>query len=87
MFDKTRTFMKEVKVELKKVTWPSRREVIGSTTVVVFAVAVFGGFLGMVDAIFSKGLPTSPVSEDVWIVVAVVFLAGVIYTIYSTTRS
>ena len=49
-------FVKEVRVELKKVTWPQRNEIIGSTAVVIaasFAVAVF---LGFVDLILQKAL-------------------------------
>ena len=42
-------FLKEVKVELKKVTWPSRKETIGSTSVVVVLVILISIFLGFVD--------------------------------------
>jgi preprotein translocase subunit SecE len=38
-----RTFLTEVRSELKNVTWPSRQEIV-STTVVVVATAVFFGF-------------------------------------------
>src|SRR5262245_34451537 len=38
-----RTFLTEVRSELKKVTWPSRKEVY-STTIVVMATTVFFGF-------------------------------------------
>ena len=38
-----RSFLSEVKAELKKVTWPSRKEVY-STTIVVIATSVFFGF-------------------------------------------
>jgi preprotein translocase subunit SecE len=38
-----RAFVSEVKSELKKVTWPSRKEVY-STTIVVIATSVFFGF-------------------------------------------
>jgi preprotein translocase subunit SecE len=38
-----RSFLSEVKSELKKVTWPSRKEVY-STTIVVVATSVFFGF-------------------------------------------
>lgn len=42
-------FLREVKVELKKVTWPSRKQTIGSTVVVIVLVTVVSLFLGMVD--------------------------------------
>jgi preprotein translocase subunit SecE len=42
-------FLKEVKIELKKVTWPSRKEAIGSTAVVIILVILVAIFLGLVD--------------------------------------
>ncbi len=52
MISKATKFLSEVKVEVKKVTWPSKKEAIGGTTVVVvFLVALF---LGIVDALLSK---------------------------------
>jgi preprotein translocase subunit SecE len=49
-----RTFLTEVRAELKKVTWPSRKEVY-STTIVVMATTVFFGFyLWGLDLVFSR---------------------------------
>ena len=42
-------FLREVKVELKKVTWPSRKQTIGSTVVVLILVLLISIFLGVVD--------------------------------------
>jgi len=42
-------FLREVKVELKKVTWPSRKQTIGSTVVVIALVMLISLFLGVVD--------------------------------------
>jgi preprotein translocase subunit SecE len=42
-------FLREVKVELKKVTWPSRKQTIGSTVVVIILVLIISLFLGVVD--------------------------------------
>tara|TARA_B100000686_G_C16363280_1_gene748835 strand:- start:101 stop:283 length:183 start_codon:yes stop_codon:yes gene_type:complete len=47
-------FLAEVKAEVKKVTWPSRREALGGTAVVVVVVLLMALFLGVVDAILSK---------------------------------
>ena len=47
--DKMTTFLQEVHAETKKVTWPNRRDVLGSTLVVIVAVFVIAGFLGIVD--------------------------------------
>ena len=49
IFGKTAQFLREVKVELKKVTWPSRKQTIGSTVVVIALVMIISIFLGAVD--------------------------------------
>jgi preprotein translocase subunit SecE len=47
------TFLKDSKAELKKVTWPSRKEVTSTTLVVIVATVFFGFFLFFMDVIFS----------------------------------
>jgi preprotein translocase subunit SecE len=42
-------FLREVKVELKKVTWPTRKQTVGSTVVVLILVLIISFFLGAVD--------------------------------------
>ncbi len=42
-------FLREVKVELKKVAWPSRKQTMGSTVVVLILVFIISAFLGVVD--------------------------------------
>lgn len=42
-------FLREVKMELQKVTWPSRKQTIGSTAVVIILVIIISVFLGVVD--------------------------------------
>jgi preprotein translocase subunit SecE len=49
-------FLREVRVELKKVTWPGRNEIIGSTAVVIVASFVVAFFLGFVDLLLQKAL-------------------------------
>jgi preprotein translocase subunit SecE len=46
---KTTQFLREVKIELKKVTWPSRKETLASTVVVIVIVIIISAFLGLVD--------------------------------------
>ena len=46
-------FLKDVKAELKKVTWPNRTEVTSTTVVVVAATLFFGFYLFFMDIIFS----------------------------------
>jgi len=52
--DRLARFLKEVRQEVKKVTWPQRKEVIGSTVVVIVAVFVVSFFLGLIDVTLQK---------------------------------
>lgn len=47
-------FLKEVYVELKKVTWLGRKEVIASTLVVCLLVVIVSLFIGLLDFILSR---------------------------------
>ena len=51
-------FLREVKIELKKVTWPSRKQTIGSTAVVLVLVVIISMFLGLVDFGLAKLMRT-----------------------------
>ncbi len=46
-------FLRDVRAEVKKVTWPSRNEVYSTTIVVIFATFFFGFYLYFMDLIFS----------------------------------
>ena len=46
-------FLRDVRSELKKVTWPSKNEVISTTIVVIAATVFFGFYLFFMDVIFS----------------------------------
>ena len=54
VYDQSIQFLREVKVELKKVTWPSRKQTLGSTVVVLILVFIISAFLGIVDMGLSK---------------------------------
>jgi preprotein translocase subunit SecE len=54
MISKAVAFLHEVKGEVKKVTWPTRREAMGGTGVVLVVVFLVALFLGIVDSILSK---------------------------------
>ncbi|NIQ01012.1 MAG: preprotein translocase subunit SecE [Nitrospinaceae bacterium] len=58
MWSRAVEFLTEVKVEVKKVTWPSRRDALGGTAVVVVVVLLVSLFLGIVDTILSKIVQT-----------------------------
>ncbi len=49
-------FYGDVRGEMRKVSWPNRDEVVGTTVVVIIAVFLFGFYLGLVDYVLSLGL-------------------------------
>jgi len=46
-------FLKEVRAELRKVTWPSKNEIYNTTIVVIIATFFIGFYLYFMDLIFS----------------------------------
>ena len=49
VLEKVKKFLKEVNAELRKVTWPTKDELIGSTIVTVVVSLVVAIFIGIVD--------------------------------------
>lgn len=47
-------FMIATEAEMKKVNWPTRREIIGSTWVVICGVLLLAGLLFIIDLAFGK---------------------------------
>ena len=54
--ESAKQFYADVRSEMKKVSWPGRQEVTGTTIVVVVAVFFFGFYLGLVDYLLALGL-------------------------------
>ena len=54
MVNKIKGFFREVKVEVTKVVFPTKVELIGSTWVVIITVIVISLFLGVVDLSLTK---------------------------------
>jgi len=52
-FTKITTFLKEVRLEMKKVNWPTRQETTKYTLIVVGISAAVAVFLGAIDFIFT----------------------------------
>ena len=52
--DRARDFFREVRSELRKVVWPTRREATNLTMIVIAVSMAVGVFLGMVDFIFQE---------------------------------
>ena len=52
--DRMLTFFKESYAELQKVTWLSRKDVIGSTILIIILIVILSIFVSLVDYVFLK---------------------------------
>ena len=55
-FERTKDYVNELKLEMRRVTWPNRKQVQGTTAVVIFSVFLFAGYFEIVDSILSRGV-------------------------------
>ncbi|PIQ06605.1 MAG: preprotein translocase subunit SecE [Candidatus Nealsonbacteria bacterium CG18_big_fil_WC_8_21_14_2_50_37_10] len=53
VFTKITTFLKEVRLEMKKVNWPSRQETVRKTLVVIGISVAIAIFLGAIDFVLT----------------------------------
>jgi len=56
LFSRSWQFLVETRVELQKVSWSSRQELMSSTTVVIVTTILMGMFVGMCDLLLSRVL-------------------------------
>jgi preprotein translocase subunit SecE len=54
--ERTRSFLKDVRSEMRKVVSPSRAEVQSTTTVVIVTVFIFAAYFWLVDNIIGRGV-------------------------------
>jgi preprotein translocase subunit SecE len=54
-YQSSKQFYLDVRAEMKKVSWPSKDEVFGTTVIVVASVFFFGIYLGLIDAVLAQG--------------------------------
>jgi preprotein translocase subunit SecE len=54
--ERAKSFYNDVRTEMKKVTTPSRKEVQGTTTVVIITVFLFAAYFWVIDTIIQKTL-------------------------------
>ena len=52
-FDRVRDYLSDVRIEMKRVTWPSKQEVYGTTLMVVFSTFLFAIYFYACDEAFS----------------------------------
>ena len=50
-FQKASQFLKEVRIELRKVTWPTRKDTVASTWVVLSVVLIFAVYFFIADTV------------------------------------
>jgi preprotein translocase subunit SecE len=52
----TKDYVNELKLEMRRVTWPNRKQVEGTTAVVIFSVFAFAGYFAIVDKLLVSGV-------------------------------
>jgi len=52
----TRDYVNELKLEMRRVTWPNRKQVEGTTVVVILSVFAFAAYFAVVDSLLVKGV-------------------------------
>jgi len=54
--DGTKDYFNDLKLEMRRVTWPNRKQVETTTAVVIFSVFAFAAYFAVVDSLLNKGL-------------------------------
>ncbi len=52
----TKSYYEELKMEMRRVTWPNWKQVRATTTVVIVSVFAFGAYFRLVDYIVGRGI-------------------------------
>ena len=55
-FTSIRLLYKEMMIELKKATWPTKKELRDSTVVVLIATAILGSYIALIDFSLMNGV-------------------------------
>jgi len=50
----TKDYVNELKLEMRRVTWPTRKQVENTTAVVIFSVFAFAAYFWVVDGILGR---------------------------------
>jgi len=56
MVQGTRDYVNDLKLEMRRVTWPNRKQVESTTAVVIFSVFAFAAYFAVVDSILVKAV-------------------------------
>jgi preprotein translocase subunit SecE len=52
----TKDYFNDLKLEMRRVTWPNRKQVEGTTAVVIISVFAFAGYFAVVDSLLVKAI-------------------------------
>ncbi|HEY1342370.1 MAG TPA: preprotein translocase subunit SecE [Bryobacteraceae bacterium] len=53
---RTKDYVEELRLEMRRVSWPNRKQVEGTTAVVIFSVFAFAGYFFVVDSVLAAGV-------------------------------
>ena len=54
--ERTKDYINDLKLEMRRVSWPNSKQVEGTTAVVNVSVLAFAGYFAIVDGILSRGI-------------------------------
>jgi preprotein translocase subunit SecE len=54
--NETKEYFGELRLEMRRVTWPSRKQVESTTAVVIFSVFAFAAYFEVVDTVLSRAI-------------------------------
>ena len=55
-YQDTKEYFNDLKLEMRRVTWPNRKQVEGTTVVVILSVFAFAAYFAAVDSVLTSGL-------------------------------
>ena len=52
----TKDYVNDLKLEMRRVSWPNRKQVESTTAVVIFSVFAFAAYFFVVDSVLTRGI-------------------------------
>ncbi|HTP34153.1 MAG TPA: preprotein translocase subunit SecE [Candidatus Acidoferrales bacterium] len=53
--DGTKEYVNELRLEMRRVTWPNRKQVESTTAVVIISVFAFAAYFAVIDSLLRRG--------------------------------
>ena len=54
--DSTKDYINDLKLEMRRVTWPNRKQVESTTAVVIFSVFAFAAYFEVVETVLTRSI-------------------------------